>query len=33
MIGDHLHRGGLAVVAAHQRLLDDDARVRRLELA
>jgi heme exporter protein A len=33
MIRDHLHRGGLAVVAAHQRLLDDDARVRRLELA
>ena len=32
MIRDHLQRGGVAVVAAHQRLLDDDARVRRLEL-
>ena len=32
MIRDHLERGGLAVVAAHQRLLDDDACVRRLEL-
>jgi len=32
MIRDHLGRGGVAVVAAHQRLLDDDARVRRLEL-
>ena len=32
MIRDHLERGGLAVVAAHQRLLDDDARVRRMEL-
>jgi heme exporter protein A len=29
MIRDHLHRGGLAVVAAHQRLLDE-VRVRRL---
>ena len=33
MIGDHLTEGGLAVVAAHQRLLDGDPRVRRLELA
>jgi heme exporter protein A len=33
MIGEHLQGGGLAVVAAHQRLLEDDARVRRLELA
>lgn len=32
MIRDHLKRGGVTVVAAHQRLLDDDARVRRLEL-
>lgn len=32
MIGDHLARDGLAVVAAHQRLLDADRRVRRLEL-
>jgi heme exporter protein A len=33
MIRDHLARGGLAVVAAHQRLLDTDPRVQRLELA
>jgi heme exporter protein A len=33
IIGDHLARAGLAVVAAHQRLLDGDPRVRRLELA
>ena len=33
MIRDHLARDGLAVVAAHQRLLDTDPRVRRLELA
>jgi heme exporter protein A len=32
LIREHLHRGGVAVVAAHQRLLDDDTRVRRLEL-
>ena len=32
MIRDHLKRGGVAVVAAHQRLLDDDSRVRWLEL-
>ena len=33
MIRAHLDGGGLAVVAAHQRLFDGDTRVRRLELA
>jgi heme exporter protein A len=33
MISEHLQRGGVAVVAAHQRLLDLDPRIRRLELA
>jgi heme exporter protein A len=33
MIREQLRRGGLAVVAAHQRLFDADADIRRLELA
>ena len=33
MIRDRQRAGGLVVAAAHQRLLDDDAGVRRLELA
>jgi heme exporter protein A len=33
MICEQMRRGGLAVVAAHQRLLEADTGIRRLELA
>ena len=32
LIGEHVARGGLVIAAAHQRLLDDAAILRRLEL-
>jgi heme exporter protein A len=32
LVREHVERGGLALAAAHQRLLDDEPALRRLEL-